>query len=130
MADVLEPDIQNPDLRYTNPGNTHHAPEKARCDPSKEQASWVSGCSAALTKRDSVRLIWSGVLKEDEAGTLECWAMPRGIAGTVVSALGRLRMEMANPADFIEGGGEGASRETGFRPLSDIAWFENVLFTS
>jgi hypothetical protein len=36
MTDTLESDMQNSDLRYTNPGNTRHAPKKARYDPSKE----------------------------------------------------------------------------------------------
>jgi hypothetical protein len=53
MADAIENDLQNPDAKYTNPANSQREFKKARQDPSLERASWVSGCSAALARRDS-----------------------------------------------------------------------------
>jgi hypothetical protein len=53
MADAIETDLQNPDSKYTNPASSQRDFKKARQDPSLERASWVSGCSAALSRRDS-----------------------------------------------------------------------------
>jgi hypothetical protein len=57
MADALEADMLNPDSRYTNPGNAQRTAKKSRYDPSKERASWVAGCSAAPTQRDSIPIV-------------------------------------------------------------------------
>jgi hypothetical protein len=54
MADAIETDLQNPDAKYTNPVNIQRDYKKARQDLSMERASWVSGCSAALARRDSM----------------------------------------------------------------------------
>jgi hypothetical protein len=53
MADCIVDDINNPEARYTNPAK-HDLKAKRPChDPSQDRASWVSGCSAALARRDS-----------------------------------------------------------------------------
>jgi hypothetical protein len=52
-------------------------------------------------------LIPPEALREDEAGALKYRARPRGVAGTVASALGRLRVEAASPAATTEGVGPG-----------------------
>ncbi len=53
IADALESDIENPDSRYTNPGKLAPLFKKPRYDPSLHRDGWVSGCSAALPRRDS-----------------------------------------------------------------------------
>jgi lysophospholipase L1-like esterase len=53
IADALESDIENPDSRYTNPGKPAPLSKKPRYDPSLHREGWVSGCSAALPRRDS-----------------------------------------------------------------------------
>jgi hypothetical protein len=53
MADAIESDLSNPDSKYTNPASTQWDAKKMRADFSMERASWVAGCSAALSRRDS-----------------------------------------------------------------------------
>ncbi len=53
MADCIMEDINNPEARYTNPAKHDHNAKRPRHDPSQDRASWVSGCSAALARRDS-----------------------------------------------------------------------------
>ncbi len=53
IADSLETDIWNTEARYTNPARHHPSAKKARYDPSQDRAGWVSGCLAALPRRDS-----------------------------------------------------------------------------
>jgi hypothetical protein len=53
MADSIMDDINNPEARYTNPAKHDHNAKRPRHDPSQDRASWVSGCSAALARRDS-----------------------------------------------------------------------------
>ncbi len=53
IAEALETDAANPDARYTNPGKTAPQSKKLRYDPSLHREGWVSGCSAALQRRDS-----------------------------------------------------------------------------
>ncbi len=56
IADGLFKDITNPEARYTNPPKTvlkqQHS-KKPRLDLSLERDAWVSGCTAALPRRDS-----------------------------------------------------------------------------
>jgi hypothetical protein len=53
MADAIETDLQNPDSKYTNPATSQRVIKKSRPDPSLDRASWLAGCSAALSRRDS-----------------------------------------------------------------------------
>jgi hypothetical protein len=52
IAEALDTDAANPDARYTNPGRTDIQHKKPRYDPSLHREGWVSGCSAALQRRD------------------------------------------------------------------------------
>jgi hypothetical protein len=55
-ADGLSKDIANPEARYTNPPKTifkQQQSKKPRLDLSLERDAWVSGCTAALPRRDS-----------------------------------------------------------------------------
>ncbi len=52
VAEALENDTANPDARYINPGRTDIQHKKPRYDPSLHREGWVSGCSAALQRRD------------------------------------------------------------------------------
>jgi hypothetical protein len=57
IAEAIEADLQDPEARYTNPPKDfQQSAKKARHDPSREQAGWVDGCSAALPRRDSAPL--------------------------------------------------------------------------
>ncbi len=53
MADAIENDLSSPDSKYTNPATTQRGEKRMRTDFSMERASWVAGCSAALSRRDS-----------------------------------------------------------------------------
>jgi hypothetical protein len=56
VADGLSKDIANPEARYTNPPKTifkQQQSKKPRLDLSLERDAWVSGCTAALPRRDS-----------------------------------------------------------------------------
>jgi hypothetical protein len=53
MADCIMNDISNPEARYTNPIKLENTAKRPRHDPSQDRATWVSGCSAALARRDS-----------------------------------------------------------------------------
>jgi hypothetical protein len=53
MADCIENDINNPEARYTNPAKLTQGMKRPHHDPSQDRTSWVSGCSAALARRDS-----------------------------------------------------------------------------
>jgi hypothetical protein len=53
MADCIMDDINNPEARYTNPAKHDHNAKRPRHNPSLDRASWVSGCSPALVRRDS-----------------------------------------------------------------------------
>jgi hypothetical protein len=52
MAELLEQDICNPESKYTNPRLKSSINKKPRLDLSLERAEWVTGCSAATTRRD------------------------------------------------------------------------------
>ncbi len=56
IADGLSKDITNSEARYTNPPKTifkQQQSKKPRLDLSLERDVWVSGCTAALPRRDS-----------------------------------------------------------------------------
>jgi hypothetical protein len=53
MADCIMDDINNPEARYTNPAKYDNNAKRPHQDPSQDRASWVSGCSSALARRDS-----------------------------------------------------------------------------
>ncbi len=56
IADGLSQDISNTEARYTNPPKTvfkQQNAKKPRLDLSLECDAWVSGCLAALPRRDS-----------------------------------------------------------------------------
>jgi hypothetical protein len=56
VADGISRDIANPEARYTNPPKTvfkQQQAKKPRLDLSLERDAWVSGCTAALPRRDS-----------------------------------------------------------------------------
>jgi lysophospholipase L1-like esterase len=52
IAEALDTDAANPDARYTNPGRKDTRHKKPRYDPSLHRDEWISGCSAALQRRD------------------------------------------------------------------------------
>jgi hypothetical protein len=54
IAETLEDDLRDSDARYTNPTGTVQARKKPRYDPSQDRDGWVRGCSAALTRRDTI----------------------------------------------------------------------------
>jgi hypothetical protein len=59
-AGILK-DIGNADSRYTNPPRTPNLlPKKPRLDLSLERDTWVSGCTAALPRRDTMRSMTKG----------------------------------------------------------------------
>jgi hypothetical protein len=59
-AGILK-DIGNGDSRYTNPPrNPNQLPKKPRLDLSLERDTWVSGCTAALPRRDTMRSMSKG----------------------------------------------------------------------
>ncbi len=53
IADQLEDDLRDEGARYTNPTRVVQPKKKPRHDPSLERDGWVSGCSAALSRRDT-----------------------------------------------------------------------------
>jgi hypothetical protein len=53
IAESLEEDLRDEDARYTNPAKAAQSKKKPRYDPSLDREGWVSGCSAALTWRDT-----------------------------------------------------------------------------
>jgi hypothetical protein len=56
IADGLIQDISNSEARFTNPPKTvfkNQVAKKPRLDLSLERDAWVSGCTAALPRRDS-----------------------------------------------------------------------------
>jgi hypothetical protein len=53
IAGSLETDIKNTDARYTNPTKQCLVLKKPQYNLSQDRAGWVSGCSAALARRDS-----------------------------------------------------------------------------
>jgi hypothetical protein len=53
IAESLEEDLRDDDARYTNPTRAAQTKKKPRYDPSLDREGWVSGCSAALTRRDN-----------------------------------------------------------------------------
>jgi hypothetical protein len=53
IAESLEEDFRDEDARYTNPARAAQSKKKPRYDPSLDREGWVSGCSAALTRRDA-----------------------------------------------------------------------------
>jgi hypothetical protein len=53
IAESLEEDLRDDDARYTNPTKAVQTKKKPRYDPSLDRDGWVSGCSAALTRRDN-----------------------------------------------------------------------------
>jgi hypothetical protein len=52
MAELLEQDINNPEAKYTNPKKPAANSKRPKLDLSLERADWVTGCSAAATRRD------------------------------------------------------------------------------
>ncbi len=55
IAESLEEDLRDDGARYTNPTRAAQLKKKPRHDPSLEREGWVSGCSAALSRRDTVQ---------------------------------------------------------------------------
>ncbi len=55
IAESLEEDLRDVGARYTNLTKAVHATKKPRYDPSLDRAGWVSGCSAALSRSDTVQ---------------------------------------------------------------------------
>jgi hypothetical protein len=53
IAESIEEDLKDEDARYTNPTRTAQQKKKTRYDPSLDREGWVSGCSAALARRDN-----------------------------------------------------------------------------
>jgi hypothetical protein len=53
IADSIEEDLKDEDARYTNPTRAAQLKKKPRYDPSLDREGWVSGCSAALARRDN-----------------------------------------------------------------------------
>jgi hypothetical protein len=53
IAESIEVDLNDTGARYTNPARALQVPKRPRYDPSQDRAGWVSGCSAALPRRDS-----------------------------------------------------------------------------
>jgi lysophospholipase L1-like esterase len=53
IAESLEEDLKDEDARYTNPTRAAQLKKKPRYDPSLDREGWVSGCSAALARRDN-----------------------------------------------------------------------------
>ncbi len=53
IAESLEEDLRDEDARYTNPTKAVQSKKKPRYDPSLDREGWVSGCSAALLRRDT-----------------------------------------------------------------------------
>jgi hypothetical protein len=53
IAEQLEEDLRDEGARYTNPTRVVQPKKKPRHDPSLERDGWVSGCSAALSRRDT-----------------------------------------------------------------------------
>ncbi len=53
IAESLEEDLKDEDARYTNPTGAAQVKKKPRYDPSLDREGWVSGCSAALARRDN-----------------------------------------------------------------------------
>jgi hypothetical protein len=56
IAESLEEDLRDEDARYTNPLRAAQLKKKPRYDPSLDREGWVSGCSAALARRDTSNL--------------------------------------------------------------------------
>jgi hypothetical protein len=52
MSDLIELDLLNSDARYTNATRRDNTVKRPKTDLSLDRASWVSGCSAAATRRD------------------------------------------------------------------------------
>ncbi len=53
IAESLEEDLRDEDARYTNPSSAAQSKKKPRYDSSLDREGWVSGCSAALARRDT-----------------------------------------------------------------------------
>jgi hypothetical protein len=55
MAEDISEDLSNAEARYTNPVHAvaKSAPKRQLVDISLQQEEWVSGCPAALPRRDS-----------------------------------------------------------------------------
>jgi hypothetical protein len=53
IAESLEEDLRDEGARYTNPTRAVQSKKKSRYDPSLDREGWVSGCSAALSRRDT-----------------------------------------------------------------------------
>ncbi len=53
IAESLEEDLRDEGARYTNPTKAVQSKKKPRYDPSLDREGWVSGCSAALSRRDT-----------------------------------------------------------------------------
>jgi hypothetical protein len=53
MAELIERDLANTDVCYTNPLKKPNAKKRPRIDLSLQQAEWVVGCSTATSRRDT-----------------------------------------------------------------------------
>jgi hypothetical protein len=74
MADAIVADLNESGARYTSPAKTQQVFKKPRYDASMDRAGWVSGCPAALPRRDStVRTTTRG-----HAAVRGGWTPPRG----------------------------------------------------
>jgi hypothetical protein len=53
MAEHIEADLANSEARYTNPVKKAPSDKRQRVDLSLQRADWVSGCSAAASRREN-----------------------------------------------------------------------------
>jgi hypothetical protein len=53
MAEHIEADLANSEARYTNPVKKVPSDKRQRVDLSLQRADWVSGCSAAASRREN-----------------------------------------------------------------------------
>jgi hypothetical protein len=72
IAEQLEEDLRDETARYTNPTRVAQPNKKPRHDPSLEREGWVSGCSAALSRRDTA----TSTAPRRSASTRGSWTPP------------------------------------------------------
>ncbi len=53
MAELIEADLVNAEARYTNPAKKVPSEKRQKIDLSLQRADWVSGCSAAASRREN-----------------------------------------------------------------------------
>jgi hypothetical protein len=54
IADNIEKDLANADAKYTNPPKAQQGQKRLLPDLSQTRDSWIGGCSAASTRRESL----------------------------------------------------------------------------